>query len=429
MKNLFRLFGAGMLFATASSALADVHYVDVNGTNATPPYASWSTAATNIQDAVDAAVAGDEIVVTNGTYSSVGVYKPLSVRSVKGSQFTIIDARGWGSCAYLTNSASLSGFTLQNGYLTDWDNTGLAFFGGGAYGGTLNNCVVVSNMVEIPYDDNGAQAYGGGAAYCTLNNCTIHGNSVVGQPYGHTGFSAAGGGAFACTLSNCTLTGNSSVAFPVGLAEGGGADQCQMYNCTLAGNSAGSATSVGYIYGGEYDANNNNNCVFFGNIRWDYGGYGFPNRKVCEDCVSPGVPFPGNNWHGDPLFVDTNTLSNLRLQPNSPCINAGNNSYVTNATDLDGNPRISGGTVDIGAYEYQWPQLTLTPSDTNIVLSWPTNNLGYDYTGFTVQSTTNLISPLVWDTSSPAPVVIGSQNVVTNPITGDQMFYRLSQAP
>ena len=83
--------------------------------------------------------------------------------------------------------------------------------------------------------------------------------------------------------------------------------------------------------------------------------------------------------------------------------------------------------MDIGAYEFQWPQLTLAPSGPNVLLSWPTNNAGYDYTGFALQSTTNLVSPAVWSTNSPAPVVIGGQNTVTHPITGAQKFYRLVQ--
>jgi hypothetical protein len=44
---------------------------------------------------------------------------------------------------------------------------------------------------------------------------------------------------------------------------------------------------------------------------------------------------------------------NLHLQSSSPCISGGNNAYVADATDLDDNPRLVGGSVDMGAYEFQ----------------------------------------------------------------------------
>jgi hypothetical protein len=48
-------------------------------------------------------------------------------------------------------------------------------------------------------------------------------------------------------------------------------------------------------------------------------------------------------------------------------------------------------------------------------------------TAFTLQSTTNLVSPLVWITNLPPLVIIVGQNTVTNPITGARRFYRLVQ--
>src|SRR5258708_10785331 len=95
-----RLFAAGMLLASGGSALAEVHYVDVNSTNATPPYTNWATSATNVQDAVDAAVAGDDIVVANGIYAIGGrdgnrvkVDKPASLPSRNGPQSPTIHRR------------------------------------------------------------------------------------------------------------------------------------------------------------------------------------------------------------------------------------------------------------------------------------------------------------------------------------------------
>ena len=104
--------------------------------NPVAPFSSWATAATNIQDAIDAATAGDFVVVTNGLYATggramagnltnrVALTKPLAVASVNGPCATIIQG-AWDPattngplavrCAWLTNGATLSGFTLRNG--------------------------------------------------------------------------------------------------------------------------------------------------------------------------------------------------------------------------------------------------------------------------------------------------------------------------
>ncbi len=562
-----------MLLAIAGSALAGVHYVDVNSTNATPPYTNWTTAATNIQDAVDAAVAGDEIVVTNGTYATggravdgtmtnrVAVDKPLTLRSVNGPQFTIIQGYqvpgtivGDGAirCVYLANGANLSGFTLTNGSTrvvranpTNRESSGGGLwceftntvavsncvatgnsayeYGGGVYGGLLNNCTLTGNWATGGYSsdgDGGGAAYctlnnctltgnsayygGAGAAFCTLNNCTLTGNSgrgaysstlndcaltgnsggganscelnnctlssnsVVASYAAVPGYAARGGGAFLCHLINCTLTGNSARSLAnQGAAYGGGAYECTLINCTLTGNSV-SATSGGIASGGGVSGGTLINCIVYYNTGGNYDTYyDHPRMNFC--CTTPQPTNGFGNIRNAPVFVDTNAWSNLRLQSNSPCINAGNNSYVTNATDLDGNPRIAGGTVDIGAYEFQSPasmisyawlqqyglpidpatdtadpdgdgvdnyhewlagteptnrfsspaQLTIIPSRTNVILTWPTNAVG-----FSLQSATNLGSS-AWSTNSPAPAVVNGQNIVTNPITGSQQFFRL----
>ncbi len=67
-------------------------------------------------------------------------------------------------------------------------------------------------------------------------------------------------------------------------------------------------------------------------------------------------------------------------------------------------------------------QLTIIPAAENVLLTWPASAAG-----FTLQFTTNLASPAVWNPVSPGPVVVNGQNVVTNPVSGTQQFFRLSQ--
>ena len=71
-----------------------------------------------------------------------------------------------------------------------------------------------------------------------------------------------------------------------------------------------------------------------------------------------------NNIALDPLFFDEESFD-FHLSQESPGVNAGSNEFIEEGTsiDLDGNPRIEDGTVDIGAYERS--TAALHPADAN----------------------------------------------------------------
>jgi hypothetical protein len=68
MEPRFQQIVTALFLLLAVHVSATVHYVDLDSSNPTPPYTNWSTAATNINDPVDAATDGDTILVTNGVY-------------------------------------------------------------------------------------------------------------------------------------------------------------------------------------------------------------------------------------------------------------------------------------------------------------------------------------------------------------------------
>ncbi|MGD1089738.1 MAG: hypothetical protein ABR955_13600, partial [Verrucomicrobiota bacterium] len=59
-------------------------------------------------------------------------------------------------------------------------------------------------------------------------------------------------------------------------------------------------------------------------------------------------------------------------------------------------------------------------SGTNTTLSWPIYP-----TGFILESTTNLASPIFWSTNNPAPVVTNNQNLVVLNATNGVQFFQL----
>jgi len=122
-----------------------------------------------------------------------------------------------------------------------------------------------------------------------------------------------------------------------------------MNQCTVTGNSAG--------WAGGVDFSSLTNCIVYGNSA-DYSNPNTRDSILDHCCTDPEGGGPGSITNA-PLFADA-AGGNFRLSSNSPCINAGNYASLTTSVDLDGNPRVRGGTVDIGAYEFQNPASLLS---------------------------------------------------------------------
>src|SRR6185369_2045792 len=124
----------------------------------------------------------------------------------------------------------------------------------------------------------------------------------------------AGGGAAESALFNCSLTGNSAGWV------GGGASRSTLNNCTITGNSANLGGGVGSDFPKPCTLNN---CIVY----FNFAGAGESNYDTASHlsycCITP-LPVSGiGNITNTPLFVNL-ANGNLRLQSNSPCINAGN---------------------------------------------------------------------------------------------------------
>jgi hypothetical protein len=201
------------------------------------------------------------------------------------------------------------------------------------------------------YNDNSSPA---------LTNVTFSGNATIGDLGEHGGgmYNLSGSSP---TLDNVIFSGNAADDFGGGMFNWDSGPI--LTNVSFSGNVADNG-------GGMYNRESSpaiRNSILWGNQ--DSNGTGVDAQidnddstpvisyTLVQDYSAWGIDYDGN-LDADPLFVtpvDPNnaptTEGNLRLQQGSPAIDAGDNSYVTVPTDLDGNVRILGTAVDMGAYE------------------------------------------------------------------------------
>jgi len=290
-------------FAIASFGNNTNYVNNANTGGSVPPYTSWATAATNIQDAIDQCSVGDLVLVTNGVYSYGGrtnlygglvtnrvvITKSVTVQAastnpantlIVGSPDLIVGGCFSGSvrCVYIDTNCTLAGFTLTNGYTGS--NTDVRGYGGGVYMSTnsvISNCVITSC---------GAYYYGGGIY--ALTNSVIIGCSLINNIVGATnitGIGGSGGGIYAnnSVISNCTLVSNRALTGSSANPWGGGVYatlNTKIYNSQIMLSSNGACMGGGG-YSGSYF-----NCQVISNTG-NYGG-GLEYPVLAQDCLIQG---------------------------------------------------------------------------------------------------------------------------------------------
>ncbi len=260
---------------------------------------------------------------------------------------------------FLENAAFIRGGGIRN---TDSNPTltSVIFWRNGAInGGGINDkistCSAAANKTS---SGTTANAVGGGIdnwnSSLTLTNVIFYENFAFSR----------GGGIFNDNSSNPVLT-NVTFSENYAIVEGGGMYNNNsspiLYNSILWGDSAGA--------GEEIYNNSSSPIISFSLI----GGSGGSGSGWDASLGTDG----GNNIDADPLFANTE-IGDLRLRPFSPAIDAGDSLQIPAGitTDLDGNPRIHGDNVDVGAYEYSplVPALlrsfNATYRKTGIEISW-----------------------------------------------------------
>jgi hypothetical protein len=367
------------------------YYVVTNNPSAAHPYTTWTTAATSLADAIEAAEAGATVIISNGTYKLPGpitVSKPLFIKSWTDSWRDVIL-----SCATFTKNSSASalilrgyGITLSGVTVRDLDH-GIKQSSGGAInllGATATNCHVTA-CANMGWRSFGLAIYNNDGR---VLDCLIDGNTRSTSAYKMASYFALyqeGGNAL---TEQCIITNNLSPdadlsmvdhrCAPVGVAAG------TVRNCLIGWNGIGTITAEGTwptACGVRLNGGTLENCTVIGNTsavspNGVVSGVALISGTVVNCLIADNVDTDSDaiNWGGiasdfmhccttpveglgDDCVATTDRTYRVRagrveLASASPCIGAGLNAdWQLTATDLYGARRRIGSRVDIGCVE------------------------------------------------------------------------------
>ncbi len=320
-------------------------------------FAATETARSQRQPRVNVTVLSGDIDGNDGT-DSQGVV--TTTANITGSNaYHVIFNRDVSSTAVLDGFTITAGDVNVGGVCPDNNNCG-----GGMY--NIRSSPVMS---QISFSGNRAGAHGGGMVNWdnshpkmrqvsfSGNRAAVHGggmlNSASSPEMSQVSFSgnraSLGGGMFNQTNSNpkmsqVSFSGNSAANSGGGMFNTG--SQPHIVNSIFWGNAAsGLINAPAQIH----NSGGSSPAISYTLIQ-SSGGSSAWESSLGDDG--------GNNLDADPLFREPidpadapTSAGNLRLEPGSPAIDAGDDRAASGPVDLDGTPRIQGARVDLGAYE------------------------------------------------------------------------------
>ena len=296
---------------------------------------SYNNASTNSNDGAGGAIycynSSSPIILSNIiSYNNVGngrgggIFNIQSSTIISNNIISYNNANNGGGIY----SGSGNSEVISNNYIAN--NT--AYYGGGgihSMGGNISNNVIVNNEC----------VQNGGGIFCTYGNPIIENNTISNN------IAAKGNSIFCNQSSNPTILNsilwNEIPAQQIYLDDEG--SDPNIFYCNIQGGQTGIEVNSNVFYLGTYSNNININPDFI------------------NPSNGSGVGFDGLN-------------SDWSIDGSSPCVNSGNPTGVYPLTDIIGNPRISNGIIDIGAYESFSVGLIEKPIDSDLSLFPNPNN-------------------------------------------------------